>query len=104
MSKYLNLVIPLAGAGLIAVAALADPLPPDATYRPLPTLSLDEVKALDEAQKPQVMQRQHVLLEQRYDLSDRPIANAVMSAGRKPVQGAFASSSRLELHGMALRR
>jgi cytochrome c peroxidase len=27
------------------------------------------------------------LLEQRYDLSDGPIANAVMSAGRKPVQG-----------------
>jgi len=87
MAKYLKVAALLVGAGLIAAAALADPLPPDATYRPLPTLPLDAVKALDEAQKPQVMQRQHALLEQRYDLSNRPIANVLMSGGRKPVQG-----------------
>jgi cytochrome c peroxidase len=87
MSKSLRIALPLAGAGLLAVAALAGPLPPDATYRPLPTLPFDAVKALDEAQKPQVMQRQQALLEQRYDLSNRPIANVIMSGGRKPVQG-----------------
>ena len=87
MSKYLKIGLPLAGAALIAAAALADPLPPDATYRPLPTLPFDAVKALDEAQKPQVMQRQQSLLEQRYDLSNRPIANVMMSGARKPVQG-----------------
>ncbi|WP_213285531.1 cytochrome B6 [Bradyrhizobium sp. sGM-13] len=87
MSKRLRVALLLAGAGLLAVAALADPLPPDATYRPLPTLPFDAVKALDEAQKPQVMQRQQALLEQRYDLSNRPIANVIMSGGRKPVQG-----------------
>ncbi|WOH50360.1 cytochrome B6 [Bradyrhizobium sp. sBnM-33] len=87
MSKRLRIALPLAGAALLAVAALAGPLPPDATYRPLPTLPFDAVKALDEAQKTQVMQRQQALLEQRYDLSNRPIANVIMSGGRKPVQG-----------------
>ncbi|MGY3606019.1 MULTISPECIES: cytochrome B6 [unclassified Bradyrhizobium] len=86
MSKYPKIAAALTVASLIAVAALADPLPPDATYRPLPTQPLDVVKALDEAQKSQVMQRQQALLEQRYDLSNRPIANVMMSGGRKPVQ------------------
>jgi cytochrome c peroxidase len=45
------------------------------------------LKALDEAQKADVMQRQRTLLEQRYDLSNRPQANVMMSGGRKPVQG-----------------
>jgi cytochrome c peroxidase len=87
MSKYLKIGLPLAGAALIAAAALADPLPPDASYRPLPTLPFDAVKALDEAQKPQVMQRQQTLLDQRYDVANRPVANVMMSGGRKPVQG-----------------
>jgi cytochrome c peroxidase len=43
----------------------APPLPPDATYRPLPTLPLDAIRALDEADKPKPMQRQMSLLEQR---------------------------------------
>jgi cytochrome c peroxidase len=44
------------------------------------------VRALDEAAKPEVMQRQADLLEQRYDLADRPMQGAMMSGGRKPVQ------------------
>ena len=39
-------------AGVIAVGVVAfaaDPLPPDATYRPLPTLPFSAVKANDEA-------------------------------------------------------
>ena len=65
---------------------MADPLPPDATYRPLPTQPLEVVRAIDEADKPQVMKRQADLLAQRYDLSDRPMPGVMMSGGRKPVQ------------------
>ncbi len=77
----------IAGAALATVSVLADPLPPDASYRPLPTLPFGAVKANDEAAKPAVMQRQQMLLEQRYDLGDRPIPGQMMSGGRKPVQG-----------------
>ena len=73
----------------LLVAALgafaADPLPPDTTYRPLPTLPFSVVKANDEAQKPTVMQRQSALLAERYDLADRP-SGVMMSGGRKAVQ------------------
>jgi cytochrome c peroxidase len=67
--------------------AASDPLPPDLTYRPLPTRPFSEVKADDEAQKPRVMQRQIDLLHGRYDLGNKPIAGVMMSGGRKPVQG-----------------
>ena len=85
--KIFKIIVPLAAATVLAVAALADSLPPDATYRPLPTLPLGLVRANDEAQKPQVAQRQEALLEQRYDLADRPIPNVMMSGLRKAVQG-----------------
>jgi cytochrome c peroxidase len=62
-------------------------LPPDATYRPLPTAPLDAVIKSDQAAKPQVLQRQRNLLAQRYDLSDRPVPGVKMSGGRKNVQG-----------------
>src|SRR5690606_23162160 len=71
----------------VGPAAGADPLPPELTYRPLPTQPFSDVKAMDEAQKPQVMERQRELLEQRYDLSDDPIPGVTMSGGLKPVQG-----------------
>jgi hypothetical protein len=77
----------IAGVALVAVPVLADPLPPDASYRPLPTLPFGAVKANDEAAKPAVMQRQQSLLEQHYDLGDRPMAAQMMSGARKPVQG-----------------
>lgn len=70
----------------IAWWSAADPLPPDATYRPLPTLPFSAVRAADEAQKAQVMARQKALLEQRYDLSDQPLRGVMMSGGHKPVQ------------------
>ncbi|MDQ0995218.1 cytochrome c peroxidase [Phyllobacterium ifriqiyense] len=69
-----------------SIAAISDPLPPDLTYRPLPTQPLSKIKADDEAQKPKVMQRQRDLLNQRYDLSNRPIHDVNMSGGRKKVQ------------------
>ena len=76
----------LIGAALAVPLAHADPLPPDATYRPLPTLPLSAVRANDEAAKPQVMQRQRALLGERYDLSDRSMPNVKMSGGRKAIQ------------------
>jgi cytochrome c peroxidase len=74
-------------AGVATFVAMADPLPPDATYRPLPTIPLDVVRRNDEAAKPAVMRRQQALLNERYDLADRPIAGVMMSGGRKAVQG-----------------
>src|ERR1044072_583612 len=68
-------------------AARADPLPPDATYRPLPTVPLDVVRRNDEAAKPAVMRRQQNLLNERYDLANRAMPGVMMSGGRKAVQG-----------------
>jgi cytochrome c peroxidase len=76
----------LAAAAALGVV-VADPLPPDATYRPLPTLPFSAVKLNDEARKTDVMMRQRTLLERRYDLSDRSLAGVRMSGGRKSVQG-----------------
>ncbi len=86
MKRLLDIGIPLAfGLGAVGLA-LADPLPPDLTYRPLPTQPFSAVKEQDEAQKPRVMERQNALLDQRYDLADRPMSGVTMSGGLKPVQ------------------
>ncbi|WP_424360297.1 cytochrome B6 [Methylocystis parvus] len=79
--------LPPLALALLLSPALAQSLPPDATYRPLPTQPFDAVRADDEAQKPSVMERQQSLLRERYELSDRPIAGVTMSGGRKAVQG-----------------
>src|SRR5690349_16735871 len=77
----------LAVAGVIAGGGtLADPLPPDATYRPLPTLPLDLVRRNDEGAKPAVQRRQQNLFNERYDMADRPMQGVKMSGGRKGVQ------------------
>src|SRR5258708_14973692 len=68
-------------------AAFSDSLPPDASYRPLPTQPFSVVRAADEAEKPAVMRRQAELLQARYDLSDRPTPDVFMSGKRKAVQG-----------------
>lgn len=87
--KVVHLFFAALSAGAMGIAgyAMSDPLPPDLTYRPLPTRPFSEVKADDEAQKPRVMQRQIDLLHSRYDLANRPIEGVMMSAGRKAVQG-----------------
>ena len=77
----------LTPAILFSLIAASDPLPPDATYRPLPIRPFSAVKADDEAQKSQIMQRQADLLNRRYDMADRRIAGVLMSGGRKAVQG-----------------
>lgn len=74
-------------AVFLTYSALSDPLPPDTAYRPLPTRPFSEVRAADEAQKPEVMARAREVLNRRYDMSDRPITGVMMSGGRKAVQG-----------------
>lgn len=87
MARLFDIILPTSlCVAAFSLAALSDPLPPDTTYRPLPTLPLSAVREADEAQKPRVMERQRSLLDQRYDLANRPIPNAVMSGGRKPIQ------------------
>jgi cytochrome c peroxidase len=71
----------------MTAAQAADPLPPDATYRPLPTLPPSVVRKNDEAAKPAVMSRQQALLRERYDIANKPIQGVMMSGGGKPVQG-----------------
>src|SRR3954447_763088 len=87
MSRLLRGTSAIGALLLCSLTASSDPLPPSTTYRPLPTLPPSEVKAMDEAQKPQVVQRQSNLLNQRYDLANRPIPGVMMSGGRKAVQG-----------------
>jgi cytochrome c peroxidase len=82
-----GMALPIVVAFSCVAFAAAQPLPPDATYRPLPAAPLAEVKAADEAQKADVMRLQRVLLEERLDVSDRAIHNTMMSGWRKPVQG-----------------
>ncbi|HHX82035.1 MAG TPA: hypothetical protein GX696_03530, partial [Pseudomonadaceae bacterium] len=57
-------IFALATLATFASGAEPDPGPPtpDSTYRPLPTAPFAEVKAMDEADKPQIMQRQEALL------------------------------------------
>jgi len=85
--SYPPLVAGAAAMTFAAVAAVSDPLPPDATYRQLPTLPFSEVMRRDEAMKAGVMERQRQLLSRRYDLSDRAMEGVMMSGGRKAVQG-----------------
>ena len=70
-------------------------LPPSATYRPLPTLPFNVVKANDEAEKPRVMQDQQAVLNQRYDLSNNPIPGIMMSAAVSRCRAVSASNCRL---------
>jgi cytochrome c peroxidase len=79
-------VMAIAASGVLGGATSADPLPPDASYRPLPTLPLDVVRRNDEAAKPAVMRRQQALMNERYDLANRPMQGLMMSGGRKAVQ------------------
>ena len=54
--RFVPLLTPAACAASMATAAWAiDPLPPDTTYRPLPTRPFSEVKRMDEAAKAGVM-------------------------------------------------
>ncbi|HEY0502166.1 MAG TPA: hypothetical protein VGD42_01620 [Lysobacter sp.] len=71
--------------GLSGLALAADP--PPSSYAPVViTETFQAIKSRMEGQKRGVMQRQRSLLEQRYDLSNRPASGVTMSRG-KAVQG-----------------
>jgi cytochrome c peroxidase len=56
------------------------------TYRKtVPDVDFDTSKARDEKNKPRVMQRQRELLQERYDVADRP-SGVQMGGGRKAIQ------------------
>src|SRR5215210_7698641 len=92
MDRLLRAILVLGAASISSLAivfgfaALSDPLPPDTTYRPLPARPFSAVKADDEAQKTRVMARQSELLNQRFDLDNKPMPGVMMSSGRKAVQ------------------
>jgi hypothetical protein len=78
----------------LSLAAFSDPLPPDLTYRPLPTLPFSRVKTADEVRKAAVMQRQADLPNERYDRSDSATHNIMMSGGASRCRQGSASSWR----------
>ena len=65
MSRALTAGLSALALAASALALASDPLPPDTTYRPLPTMPFSEAKAIDEAMRPQVMERQRAMLEAR---------------------------------------
>ena len=73
----------------LAISGVAHGQPPattDTSYLPVVTKeSHTAIRTRMEASKPEIMKRQLDLLNDRYDLSDRPAAGIVMSRG-KPVQ------------------
>ncbi len=93
------LAIPLTGviAGALSIVLMGQVGQPDAqeipgprgdtSYSPVVITSADFDEAVERmsAEKDEIMARQRDLLEMRYDLSDRPMAEATMSGG-KPVQ------------------
>jgi cytochrome c peroxidase len=66
---------------------LAGEIPKGDTYLPVVIQEdFQTIRARDTAAKPEVMQRQMSLLNERYDLSNRPASGLMMSGGRRPVQ------------------
>ncbi len=76
----------LCGVALLGFVAAAGAEAPRSSYSPVVAKEdfKDTVKRM-QADKPGVMARQQALLEQRYDLADRPVQEVAMSRG-KPVQ------------------
>src|SRR5437016_4783108 len=75
------------GLGLNLMATSAEqPEKKPTSYLPVIEDNFDDVLARMKADKPKVMKRQMDLLEERYDLSDRPAKGVTMSKGKKAVQ------------------
>ena len=88
------LLAPLTAAAQDSKAKLPGPVGAT-SYMPVTSeKTFDDVFAAMSARKAEVMGRQRALLEQRYDLADRPATGVTMSRG-KPVQGGV----RVKLHG-----
>ena len=104
MHSFIMRALLVAGVLVSSWAALSDSLPPDASYRPLPSQPFSVVRATDEAQEPAVMRRQADLLRARYDLSDQPIPGVFMSGGRRLCKTACESSFRRASPGTRSRK
>lgn len=79
-------VFALVAAILVGTTSVAMAKQPT-SYSPVAlTEDFDSVKKRMESAKPKVMKRQMKLLEERYDLSDRPMEGGVTSSRGKPVQ------------------
>jgi cytochrome c peroxidase len=62
--------------------------PPPSSYLPVVDAQpFDKVRQKMEAAKPAINAKQKSLLEERYDLSDRPVSGMTMSGRSKPIQG-----------------
>jgi cytochrome c peroxidase len=94
MHSFVMRTVLVAGVFILPSAAFSDSLPPDASYRPLPSQPFSVVRAADEAQKPAVMRRQAELLQARYDLSDRPMPGVFCRVAAGPSRTGCESSFR----------
>ena len=73
----------LACAVALGVSGLAIAADPPSSYAPVVVSeAFQAIKARMEGAKRGVMQRQASLLEERYDLANRPAAGSTMSAGK----------------------
>jgi cytochrome c peroxidase len=93
MKKYKGALLGVPSAVLIIAhltlvqGLLAGEIPKGETYLPVVIQEdFQTIRERDTAAKPEVMQRQTGLFNERYDLSNRPAAGVMMSGGRKPVQ------------------
>jgi len=85
-TKWVWIALGAATAVTQSGASSAETLPKQ-TYMPVVIKeSFNAVMQRDMAEKDQIMKRQRALLQERYDLSDRPAPGVMMSGGRKPVQ------------------
>ena len=85
-SKYLWALSVMTAASLTAGIATAEDAAPPTSYSPVVIKeSFVTIMNRMKAAKPEIMKRQMALLNQRYDLSDRPAKGVTMSKG-KPVQ------------------
>jgi len=85
-AKFLGIAIALAGlVGVVLLAARAQEKPPTSYAPVVMQESLGKTVAKMEAAKPAIAERQAALLQQRYDLADKPAEGVTMFRG-KPVQ------------------
>ncbi|MGC9329567.1 MAG: cytochrome B6, partial [Candidatus Hinthialibacter sp.] len=84
MKTFLSVMMALLVLGLAPLAFSADPVP--SSYMPVKiTEDFQTTMERMKAEKPEIRERHMALLEERYDLSDRPAEEATMSRG-KPLQ------------------
>src|SRR5690606_41609031 len=83
----IRMISALLASSLFSVGALAaSPAVPNSYAPVVDSESFDTVRERMQAAKPEVLGRFQALLDQRYDLADRPLRGVTSGTG-KPVQG-----------------